>query len=133
MKFDAVVFLDVEDVHAIHRGVLADFGGSEGIHDIGLVVSATMGPRSGYHRSLAAMAEAYAYAFAKNHGYSDANKRTAAVVLRVFLWVNKLHVVLTPEWEFYMEAVAAGAMSRDELLAEIIKLMGGDPVLLDEE
>jgi death on curing protein len=126
VNIDDVVFLYVEDVDAAHDGAIAEFGGAAGVRDRGLIESAVTGSRAGYYDTFAQIAAAYVYRLTKNHGYVDGNKRTAALALRMFLRVNGFPFVLGPEWEHYIEAVAAGTMSFAELVTRIVALIGSD-------
>lgn len=67
-----------------HEDALA-FGGLHGIRDIGLIQSAIARPYSGYHRPIYSKAAALTHSLAKNHGFVDGNKRTALLVLTLFL------------------------------------------------
>jgi len=111
----------VDVVYAIHDRQLAEHGGLDGIRDAGAVQSALARPQHqvAYREPDAAdLAAAYAYAYglAKNHGFTDGNKRTAWVVARLFLADNgfrltfeKIDAIAT------MEAVASGSRGETEL------------------
>jgi death-on-curing protein len=131
VRYDDVIFLAVEDVDAAHEQAIRLHGGDPAVLNQGLVESATMAPRAGYYGTLAELVAVYAHGIAKNHGYQDGNKRTATIVLGQFLGVNGLPVILGPEWEDYMVAVADGSMSREQLTGKITELMGGDPVPIE--
>ena len=81
-------WVDLSVVLAIHDRQLAEHGGADGIRDPGLVQSALARPgqlaRYG-DPDAAALAAAYAWGLARNHGFIDGNKRTAWVVARLFL------------------------------------------------
>ena len=72
------------DVLEAHESAL-QFGGLPGIRDLGLVQSAIARPYSGYYRSISSKAAALTHSLAKNHGFADGNKRTALLVLTLFL------------------------------------------------
>jgi prophage maintenance system killer protein len=133
VRFEDVVFLTEEDVDAAHEAALRRGGGDGGVHDRGLIISATMAPQNGYYRSLAEMAAVYAHGIAKNHGYSDGNKRTAVVAFAQFLGANGHDVVLGREWPIVIESVVKDELTRDHLTLLITALMGGDPVAIEEE
>jgi death-on-curing protein len=126
VKCRDVALLALEDVDAAHDGAIAAFGGAPGVRDRGLVESAVLGPDPQYYDSIASLAAAYVFRLAKNHGYVDGNKRTAALALRMFLRVNGFPHQLTPDWEFHIEAVADGTMQFHELVTKIVALIGGD-------
>ena len=78
-------------VLAIHEEQLAEHGGLDGIRDRGLLESALHRPRdlqSYGQPDLADLAAAYAFGIARNHPFLDGNKRTSAVVTRLFLRLN---------------------------------------------
>jgi len=72
---------DVLESH--HRAL--DFGGLDGVRDLGLVESAIARPYSGYYRSINAKAAALTHSLAKNHGFVDGNKRTALLTVLLFV------------------------------------------------
>jgi death-on-curing protein len=63
-----------------------------------------------------ALAAAYAYGIARNHPFSDGNKRTAWVLARLFLRLNGLAITFTPKEAIdTVLALAAGELPEDEL------------------
>jgi len=113
------VALDV--VLAIHDRQLAEHGGLPGTRDAALVESALARPQNlaAYGEPDAAdLAAAYAHAIAKNHGFSDGNKRTAWVVARLFLRLNGVTLKFNPaDAVAVMLGVAGGMVSEPELAA----------------
>ena len=79
-------------VLAIHEVQLAEHGGIAGIRDDGLLSSALARPHNleayGDDPDAAALAAAYAFGTARNHPFLDGNKRTAFVVMELFLTLN---------------------------------------------
>ena len=79
-------------VLAIHEAQLAEHGGIAGIRDEGLLSSALARPQNllayGESPDAAALAAAYAFGIARNHTFLDGNKRTAFVVMELFLHLN---------------------------------------------
>jgi death-on-curing protein len=106
-------------IYALHDRQLAEHGGLDGVRDKGLVESALARPKhfATYENPDAAdLAAAYAYGFARNHGFVDGNKRTAWVAARVFLADQGLQLTFERSAAVStMERVAAGAMSESEL------------------
>ena len=108
-----------EVVYAIHDRQLSEHGGLEGVRDQGAVESALARPRNLASYSdpdAAALAAAYAFGLARNHGFADGNKRTAWVVARLFLADNgqrltfdKVDAIRT------VETLAAGQLAEDAL------------------
>jgi death-on-curing protein len=79
-------------VYAIHEEQLAEHGGIVGIRDESLLLSALARPQNlaayGEEPDAASLAAAYAFGIARNHPFLDGNKRTAFVVMELFLSVN---------------------------------------------
>jgi death on curing protein len=79
-------------VLAIHEAQLAEHGGIAGIRDEGLLASALARPHNleayGEDVDAAALAATYAFGIARNHPFLDGNKRTAFVVMELFLNLN---------------------------------------------
>jgi death-on-curing protein len=106
-------------VHAIHDRQLAEHGGLPGVRDLGAIESALARPRNlaAYGQpDAAALAAAYAYGLARNHGFTDGNKRTAWVVARLFLMDNGYRLRFDPaETVRTIEALAGGTLSEANL------------------
>ena len=84
---------------AIQADQCFQHGGSTGPLNEGLVESALARPRHQYayaEADLYACAAAYVFGIAKNHGYQDANKRTAFIAGVVFLRMNGVRIVAEP-------------------------------------
>lgn len=77
---------------AIHEAQLAEHGGISGVRDAGLLSSAMARPQNlaayGDRPDAADLAAAYAFGLARNHPLLDGNKRTAFVVMELFLNLN---------------------------------------------
>lgn len=120
------VWLIVGAVYAIHNAQIAEHGGSDGVRDEGLLLSALARPQNvfAYSENVdhAALAAAYAFGIAKNHPFIDGNKRTALVVMRTFLALNDIGFAASPEEKFTtILRLAAGTLDEDELAAWIRK------------
>ena len=79
-------------VLAIHEAQLTEHGGIAGLRDEGLLSSALARPQNllAYSEKPDApsLADAYAFGIARNHPFLDGNKRTAFVVMELFLDLN---------------------------------------------
>lgn len=77
---------------AIHEAQLAEHGGISGVREVGLLSSAMARPQNlaacGDRPDAADLAAAYAFGLARNHPFLDGNKRTAFVVMELFLNLN---------------------------------------------
>ena len=83
-----------ETVFALHERLLAEFGGSAGIGDEGLLDSALARPENlfSYSKpSIFDLAASYAFGLVKNHPFIDGNKRIGFTVAILFLEVNGYH------------------------------------------
>ncbi|CAN5329840.1 type II toxin-antitoxin system death-on-curing family toxin [soil metagenome] len=87
-----VEWIKINFVHAAHKRQIAEHGGTEGLRDEGLLLSAIARPENllayGEDVDIAALAASYAFGIAKNHPFLDGNKRTAMVVAITFLNLN---------------------------------------------
>lgn len=104
---------------AIHDRQLAEHGGPSGLRDVGALASALARPvnRWAYgDDDRCALAAAYAFGIARNHPFTDGNKRTAWVVARLFLRKNGVSLAFDElEAIATVLALAAGELSEDEL------------------
>lgn len=116
-------FLTVAQVLAIHRRMIAEFGGEEGVLDEGLLESAVMMPGAQYggeflHEDLAAMAAAYLFHICRNHPFVDGNKRTALAAAEVFLLLNGRHLGATNQQAYEVtQGIATGELDKDQVTA----------------
>ena len=104
----------------VHGMLLAEHGGPEGVRDPALLASALDRPRNRYayrpHITLQDLAAAYPYGIARNHPFTDGNKRTAFVCGALFLELNGLQLTATEvDAALAFEALAAGEMNEPEL------------------
>lgn len=76
--------LTLSDALAAHEAALRR-GGREGVINLNLVRSAIERPYSGYYRAMPAKAAALVESVARNHGFTDGNKRTCLLLLGVLL------------------------------------------------
>ena len=91
-----------------------------GIRDEGLLASALARPRNldtyGDAPDVSALAAAYAFGIARNHPFFDGNKRTAFVVMELFLNLNGWTLRASdPDCIATMLAVAAGNLGEEDL------------------
>jgi death-on-curing protein len=110
-----------ETVQAIQKRQIAEHGGSDGVRDEGLLLSALARPQNllAYSEEtpdMSALAASLAYGIAKNHPFIDGNKRTALVVARTFLLLNGFNIEANQE-EKYLTflKLAEGNLSEEEL------------------
>lgn len=80
-----------ETVHTLHEQLLAEFGGSPGVRDEGLLASALSRPqnfRAYRNPSISDLAASYAFGLVKNHPFVDGNKRIGFATAVLFLEIN---------------------------------------------
>ena len=88
-------YLTVAEGLAIHDDLIARYGGSPGIRDIGLLEAALFRPQTGYYADLIAEAAALWESLSQNHPFVDGNKRVAFAAVYTFLRANSM--ILTAE------------------------------------
>jgi death-on-curing protein len=104
----------------LHAEALAEHGGLEGTRDEGLLESALARPRNlcAYEGTtdLSRLAAEYAIGIARNHPFSDGNKRTSFIALALFLALNGLRLKADQvEAVRVIVDVASGAIGEEEL------------------
>jgi len=122
---EAVQFLSLDEVLAIHERVIEAFGGSTGVRDRGLLESALYRPRSGYYESLEEMAAALFESLLISHPFVDGNKRVAFFASDVFLRLNgwKMRVAAKAAYAFLVKRLGSGTCDFDHLLPWIRKAL----------
>jgi death-on-curing protein len=105
----------------LHDELVAQTGGRLGVRDIGLIDSAVSQPQLNIdgrfvHEDIYGMAAAYLFAVARNHGFIDANKATAAKSVAVFVYMNGYEFdPPEDEWIQLVEQTAQGENSREDV------------------
>jgi death-on-curing protein len=87
------LFLTLDEVLEIHHDQIERYGGTLGIRDQALLVSALAAPQSGFgghylHGDLYEMAAAYLFHLVQNHPFIDGNKRVGTAAALTFLMMN---------------------------------------------
>lgn len=94
---DEPVWLDRLTIDAMHYDQLQQHGGLFGIKDDNALEAALARPRQkrAYEpqSDLCALAAAYGYGLANDHGYNDGNKRIAFAAMYTFLGINGWEIV----------------------------------------
>ena len=118
------IWLSWRVVESIHLEQILQHGGLRGVRDKGRVDSALARPVNKWQYEGAdvfALAAAYGFGIAKNHGFEDGNKRTAFVSLYTFLGLNGYDLDASePDVVRVMTAVADGKVS-EEALADWVR------------
>ena len=95
-------YLTVDEVVAMHSGVIKQFGGLPGIHSFDLLYSAIERPKATFggddlYETIFDKAAALIHSLILNHPFVDGNKRTAFVSLARFLYINKVKFMANRE------------------------------------
>ena len=89
-------YLTVIEVLTIHAAMISEFGGTEGIRDLGALESAVFRPETGYYDGPIEEAAALMESLLQNHPFLDGNKRTAFAAADLHLRLNGLMYSGTP-------------------------------------
>ncbi len=112
-------WIDRDVVISIHDQQIAEHGGAMGVREMNLIESALSRPRNLAVYStpdVYDLAAAYGYGIARNHGFTDGNKRTAYVVTRLFLRLNGFDLTAPAiERVLVFEKLGKGDIGQDEL------------------
>lgn len=113
------IWLSWRIVDSVHLAQILQHGGSRGVRDKGLIESTLAPPVNKWQyegTDVFALAAAYGFGIAKNHGFEDGNKRTAFVSLYTFLGLNGYDLDASePEVVSVMTAVADGTLPEEDL------------------
>lgn len=85
-------FPNLEEVIAMQRSLIEEFGGAIGIRDQASLESALLRPQIGYYDSIVQEAAALMESLAVNHPFIDGNKRVAFFVTDAFLRMNGYYI-----------------------------------------
>ncbi len=113
-------FLDLAEVLEIHVDQIERYGGTAGVRDLPLLLSALAMPTAGVrgvyvHGTLFEIAAAYLFHIAKNHAFVDGNKRTALTSALTFLDLNGVTVqATTDELVALVEGVVADRVTKSD-------------------
>lgn len=113
-------FVTLKQVKAIHQQQIMMFGGSPGILEEGKLESAVLRARNLFNYNPQAdlhdLAAAIGWGITNNHAFVDGNKRTAFVVMAVFLQINGI-IITASEVDVVniMLAVASSEVSQEQL------------------
>jgi death-on-curing protein len=118
-----VRYLTLSEVLEVHRQVMAQSGGAEGLMHLPALESALAQPQMTFggadlYPTLVDKAAALGYALIKNHPFLDGNKRTGHAAMEVFLVLNGYEIrAAVDEQEHVILQVAASEIDREEFTA----------------
>ena len=112
------IYLTIAEVLAIHKQQIDQYGGIDGIRNVGLLEAAVFRPQTGYYNTVAEEAAALMESLANNHPFRDGNKRAAFAAAHTFLLVNgfDLTVDANSAFEFIMRSISSGEFRFAEIL-----------------
>jgi death-on-curing protein len=113
------IWIERTAILVLHDEQIHEHGGIAGIRDVGAFESALARAQNKWaygETDLFALAAAYGFGLARNHPFSDGNKRTAALAAFMFLELNGW-IVEAPAQEVHdtIFALAAGDLDEDAL------------------
>ena len=102
------VYPTVAEALEMHRLLIEEFGGIQGVRDAGLLEAAIYRPQNGYYDDLVHEAAALMESLAGNHAFLDGNKRISLAVTDTFLRMNGnyLEIEALPAHKFITEAIS---------------------------
>jgi len=113
--------ISLSEVLEIHELLISEFGGSYGIRDLNLLNSALNRPFLGFgnvefYPNLQDKAAALIESIVKNHPFIDGNKRTAYVLMRLYLIQEGFDIIASQneKYEFVMN-IADGKSEYQEI------------------
>lgn len=114
------IWIQLEVAKAYHEMSILKFGGLPGTRSAAGLESAMERPRQKFHYEpkvdVFDLAAAYAFGIARNHPFSDGNKRTAYLVSMSFLKLNGYSINASREDKIrtFLE-LASGTLSEEDL------------------
>ena len=115
-------YLTLAEVLDLHRRVIEQSGGADGVRDLGRVESAVAQPQMMFggdelYPTIESKATALCFSLVMNHPFVDGNKRIGHAAVETFLVMNGFELVAdVDDAEKAILTVAAGQLSREELL-----------------
>ena len=119
--------LSQNQVLALHTALIQEFGGTDGVRDMGMLESALAAPFQAFggeflYPSVQAKAAQLGYGLVCNHPFLDGNKRIGAHVMLVFLALNGIELEYTQqELIAVILSVACGETDSPALLQWILQ------------
>lgn len=111
----------------MHRLLIQETGGSEGIRDEGLLASALNAPFQTFdgedvYKTVQAKAAKLGFFLINNHPFIDGNKRIGTLVMLVFLKINGIEIKCTDDELIKLGlGLADGTVNNKDLLGWIIE------------
>jgi death-on-curing protein len=119
--------IDIQEVLVIHDTLIVQFGGSNGIRDYNLLVSAINRPFTGtgdteFYPTIHEKAAALIESIVKNHPFVDGNKRTGYVMMRLFLLNNGFDIQASQDEKYtFVIRIASGSLTIEHITSWILE------------
>lgn len=111
-------FLTLGELIELHRRIIVQSGGANGVRDLGLAASAFAQPQMSFggtelYPTLADKAAALCFSLVMNHPFVDGNKRIGHAAMEVFLVLNGFELTAdVDDSESVILCLAAGELER---------------------
>ena len=118
-----MIRLSTQKILQLHRFLIQEPGGLDGLRDEGLLDSAVQGPFATFdgqelYPHLEQKAAKLGYTLAKNHAFLDGNKRIGTYSMLIFLDVNGVTMEYSDDDLISLGfGIADGSMDYEEILA----------------
>jgi death-on-curing protein len=118
-------YLTTEQILFLHARLLSETGGSQGVRDLGLLVSAAGRPKGTFEENdlypdIYTKAAALMHSLIQNHPFVDGNKRTGIAAAVILLQVNGFRPVSTnQDVETFTLSVAKGEQDAPDIASWI--------------
>jgi death-on-curing protein len=115
-------YLTLAEVLELHRRVIEQTGGAEGVRDLGAIESAVAQPQMTFggqdlYPTIDSKATALCFSLVMNHPFVDGNKRVGHAAMETFLVINGFELASdVDDAELVILDLAAGELSREGLL-----------------
>lgn len=113
-------YLTVHEVLDLHRRVIAQSGGTFGVHDLGALQSALAQPQMTFgdvdlYPSLIDKVSSFGYSLIMNHPFVEANERSGPAAIETMLVLNGFELdASVDEQEKIFLQLSAGSLPREE-------------------
>ena len=111
-------YLTLGELIELHRRIIEQSGGADGIRDLGLAESALAQPQMSFggtelYPTLAEKAAALCFSLVMNHPFVDGNKRIGHAAMEVFLVMNGFELTAdVDDSESVILSLASGELER---------------------
>lgn len=111
-------YLTLAELAELHRRIIEQSGGGEGVRDLGLAESALAQPQMSFggtelYPTLAEKAAALCFSLVMNHPFVDGNKRIGHAAMETFLVMNGFELAAdVDDSESVILRLAAGELER---------------------